>query len=175
MAHLWSAARRGEIDRTAARAQLDHMRALDIRLLGNRVLRNFAWTHAGRFGREDRFIAESAFATGCAVPVHEAAIGVGAHHVDIGTGCEVFGVARSDLEITGVPVRTVHHMMAVAGSPCKDRTVAGALLHAGLRGETRDRNGLIVTAAIWPPVPFPRARPSPTWRVASGLVASVAS
>ena len=34
VAHLYGAARRGEIDRAEARAQLDHMRALGIRLLG---------------------------------------------------------------------------------------------------------------------------------------------
>ena len=58
VAHLYAAARRGEIDRTEARAQLDHMRALNIRLLGDRVLQNFAWSFAERLGWEDTFTAE---------------------------------------------------------------------------------------------------------------------
>ena len=58
VAHLYAAARRGEIDRDEARAQLDHMRALDIRLLGDRVLQNFAWTFAERLGWEDTLTAE---------------------------------------------------------------------------------------------------------------------
>ena len=58
VAHLYAAARRGEIDRTEARAQLDHMRALNIRLLGDRVLQNLAWSFAERLGWEDTFTAE---------------------------------------------------------------------------------------------------------------------
>lgn len=58
VSHLYGAARRGEIDRTEARSQLDHMRALDIRLLGDRVLQNVAWTVAERLGWEDTFTAE---------------------------------------------------------------------------------------------------------------------
>ncbi len=58
VAHLYAAARRGEIDRDEARAQLDHMRALNIRLLGDRVLQSFAWTFAERLGWEDTFTAE---------------------------------------------------------------------------------------------------------------------
>jgi predicted nucleic acid-binding protein len=58
VAHLYAAARRGEIDRAEARAQLDHMRALNIRLLGDRVLQNFAWDFAERLGWEDTLTAE---------------------------------------------------------------------------------------------------------------------
>ena len=58
VAHLYAAACRGEIDRSEARAQLDHMRALNIRLLGDRVLQNFAWDFAERLGWDDTFTAE---------------------------------------------------------------------------------------------------------------------
>lgn len=58
VAHLYATARRGEIDRAEGRAQLDHMRALNIRLLGDRVLQNFAWNVAERLGWEDTFTAE---------------------------------------------------------------------------------------------------------------------
>ena len=58
VAHLYAAARRGEIDRAEARARLDHMRALRIRLLGDRVLQDLAWTFADRLGRDDTFTAE---------------------------------------------------------------------------------------------------------------------
>ena len=58
VAHLYTAARLGEIDRAEARGQLDHMRSLNIRLLGDRVLQNFAWNFAERLGWEDTFTAE---------------------------------------------------------------------------------------------------------------------
>lgn len=58
MAHLYSAARRGEIERSEAKAQLDHMRSLNIRLLGDRVLHNLAWSFAERLEWEDTFTAE---------------------------------------------------------------------------------------------------------------------
>ena len=58
VAQLYATARRGEIDRTEAKAQLDHMRALNIRLLGDRVLQNLAWNFAERLGWEDTFTAE---------------------------------------------------------------------------------------------------------------------
>jgi predicted nucleic acid-binding protein len=58
VAHLYAAARSGEIDRAEAGAQLDHMRALNIRLLGDRVLQKFAWDFAERLGWEDTFTAE---------------------------------------------------------------------------------------------------------------------
>lgn len=58
VAQLYAAARRGEIDRSEARAQLDHMRALNIRLLGDRVLQKFAWDYAEKLDWEDTFTAE---------------------------------------------------------------------------------------------------------------------
>jgi len=58
VAHLYAQARRGRIDRTEARAQLDHMRALNIRLLGDRVLQSAAWDVAERLGWDDTFAAE---------------------------------------------------------------------------------------------------------------------
>lgn len=58
VAQLYAAARRGEIDRDEARSQLDHMRALNIRLLGDRVLQSFAWSFAEQLGWEDTFTAE---------------------------------------------------------------------------------------------------------------------
>jgi predicted nucleic acid-binding protein len=58
VAHLYASARRREIDRTEARAQLDHMRTLNIRLLGDRVLQNVAWSFAEQLGWEDTFAAE---------------------------------------------------------------------------------------------------------------------
>jgi len=63
VAQLYAAARRGEVDRDEARAQLDHLRALDSRLLGDRVLRNFAWSLAERLGWEDTLTAENAAPT----------------------------------------------------------------------------------------------------------------
>jgi predicted nucleic acid-binding protein len=58
VAQLYAAARRGEIDRGEATAQLDHMRALNIRLLGDRVLQKFAWDYAEKLDWEDTFTAE---------------------------------------------------------------------------------------------------------------------
>jgi predicted nucleic acid-binding protein len=58
VAQLYADTRRGEIDRAEARARLDHMRALNIRLLGDRVLQKFAWDYAEKLGWEDTFTAE---------------------------------------------------------------------------------------------------------------------
>lgn len=58
VSHLYAQARRGEIDRAEARAQLDHMRTLNIRLLGDRVLQGLAWDMAERLGWDDTFTAE---------------------------------------------------------------------------------------------------------------------
>jgi len=58
VANLYGAARRGEIDRAEARAQLDHMRRLNIRMLGDRTLQNVSWNVAERLGWEDTFTAE---------------------------------------------------------------------------------------------------------------------
>jgi predicted nucleic acid-binding protein len=58
VAHLYALARHGEIDRNEARAQLDHMRALNIRLLGDRALQKFAWDIAELLRWEDTYMAE---------------------------------------------------------------------------------------------------------------------
>jgi predicted nucleic acid-binding protein len=55
---LYGAARRGEITAEEAGARLDHMRALRIRLLGDRVLQRVAWRIATDLGRSDTFDAE---------------------------------------------------------------------------------------------------------------------
>src|SRR5208337_356485 len=41
----------------------------------------------------------SSLSIGRAVLVHEAAVGIAAHHVDVGTGGKVGGLARADFEI----------------------------------------------------------------------------
>jgi len=55
---LCRAVRRGEIDREEANARPDHMRALKIRLLGDRVLQKKAWDVADRLGWTDTLAAE---------------------------------------------------------------------------------------------------------------------
>lgn len=55
---LYRSVRRGEIDRNEAAAQLDHMRSLKIRLLGDRVLQKVAWDFAARFDWDDTLMAE---------------------------------------------------------------------------------------------------------------------
>ncbi|HEY0637062.1 MAG TPA: type II toxin-antitoxin system VapC family toxin [Pseudonocardiaceae bacterium] len=55
---LYQAARRGELSRREADRRLDHLRALRIRLLGDRVLQATAWTIADRLGWPDTLIAE---------------------------------------------------------------------------------------------------------------------
>ncbi|MEZ5766779.1 MAG: hypothetical protein R3D80_03300 [Paracoccaceae bacterium] len=46
------------MDRTEAQAQLDPFRALNLRLLGDRVLQKTAWDIAAQLGRDDTFEAE---------------------------------------------------------------------------------------------------------------------
>lgn len=58
LADLYGAARRGEIGRAEARARLNHMRALNIRLLGDRVQQAHAWDIAERLGWADTLTAE---------------------------------------------------------------------------------------------------------------------
>lgn len=55
---LYQAVRRGEMTRKDAEQQLNYVRALRIRLLGDRVLQNVAWTAAGLLGWPDTFDAE---------------------------------------------------------------------------------------------------------------------
>jgi predicted nucleic acid-binding protein len=58
LSHLFRAVRRGDVDRAEAAAQLDHMRSLKIRLLGDRVLQGAAWALADQLGWEDTLVAE---------------------------------------------------------------------------------------------------------------------
>jgi predicted nucleic acid-binding protein len=58
LAQLYVQERRGEIDRDEAARRLDHLRALNIRLLGDRVLQHWAWKYAAQLGWADTFTAE---------------------------------------------------------------------------------------------------------------------
>lgn len=58
LAEVYGAARRGAFGRAEGRARLEHMRALDIRLLGDRVLQARAWDIAERLGWADTLTAE---------------------------------------------------------------------------------------------------------------------
>lgn len=55
---LYQAVRRGEMTTRDARRQLDYVRGLRIRLLGDRVLQNVAWQVADQLGWPDTFDAE---------------------------------------------------------------------------------------------------------------------
>jgi predicted nucleic acid-binding protein len=55
---LYQAVRRGEMTRKEAERQLEYVRALRMRLLGDRVLQNVAWKAAGLLGWPDTFDAE---------------------------------------------------------------------------------------------------------------------
>ncbi|QHQ36746.1 type II toxin-antitoxin system VapC family toxin [Algicella marina] len=58
LSELYQSVQRGEFDRTEAAARLDHMRALKIRLLGDRVLQKLAWDIAAELGWQDTLRAE---------------------------------------------------------------------------------------------------------------------
>ena len=58
LALLYGATARGELTRRDAERQLDHLRALRVRLLGDRVLQRQAWTVAEQLGWSDTFDAE---------------------------------------------------------------------------------------------------------------------
>jgi predicted nucleic acid-binding protein len=58
LARLYGLVRRGELDRKAAERQLDHLRGLRLRLLGDRVLQRLAWKLADQLGWPDTFVAE---------------------------------------------------------------------------------------------------------------------
>jgi len=58
LAQLYAEVRRGELDRRQADRRLDHVRALQVRLLGDRVLQRVAWDIAGQLGWTDTFVAE---------------------------------------------------------------------------------------------------------------------
>jgi predicted nucleic acid-binding protein len=55
---LYQAVRRDEMTKKDAARQLDYVRGLRIRLLGDRVLQNVAWKVADQFGWPDTFHAE---------------------------------------------------------------------------------------------------------------------
>jgi predicted nucleic acid-binding protein len=58
LSHLFMAVRQGEFERAEATARLDHMRSLNIRLLGDRVLQKVAWDVAEKLGWADTLTAE---------------------------------------------------------------------------------------------------------------------
>ena len=58
LALLYQEVRRGEMTRKEAGQQLDYVRGLRIRLLGDRVLQNVAWTVADRLAWPDTLDAE---------------------------------------------------------------------------------------------------------------------
>jgi predicted nucleic acid-binding protein len=58
LAELYGRVQRGELDRKTAERQLDHLRALRLRLLGDRVLQGLAWKIADQLGWPDTFMAE---------------------------------------------------------------------------------------------------------------------
>lgn len=55
---LYQAVRRGDVTQAQADRQLDYLRGLRIRLLGDRVLQRAAWRLAEQLGWEDTFDAE---------------------------------------------------------------------------------------------------------------------
>ena len=58
LALLYQAVRRGEVTRKDADRQLNYLRALRIRLLGDRVLQSVAWRIADELGWDDTYDAE---------------------------------------------------------------------------------------------------------------------
>jgi predicted nucleic acid-binding protein len=58
LAQLFGQVRQGELQRKEADARLDYLRALQIRLLGDRVLQRVAWTMAHELGWADTFVTE---------------------------------------------------------------------------------------------------------------------
>lgn len=58
LSEMYRAARAGEIDETAAKAVLDHVTTIKVRLLGDRVSRAVAWKIAAELGWEDTPKAE---------------------------------------------------------------------------------------------------------------------
>jgi predicted nucleic acid-binding protein len=58
LSHLFMAVRQGDFDRAEATSRLDHMRSLNIRLLGDRALQQVAWDVAEELGWADTLTAE---------------------------------------------------------------------------------------------------------------------
>lgn len=58
LSSLYQAVRRGEMTKKDAEQRLNYVRGLRIRLLGDRVLQNVAWSVADQLGWPDTFDAE---------------------------------------------------------------------------------------------------------------------
>jgi len=58
LARLYVEVQRGDLSRKDAGRRLDYLRALPLRLLGDRVLQRVAWDVAAEFGWQDTFVAE---------------------------------------------------------------------------------------------------------------------
>ena len=58
LSRLYESVRAGEITKKDAERQLDHVRALRMRLLGDRMLQSVAWKIADQLGWPDTFTAE---------------------------------------------------------------------------------------------------------------------
>jgi predicted nucleic acid-binding protein len=58
LSQLYQAVRRGELTKREADRRLDYVRALRLRLLGDRVLQSVAWKIADQFGWPDTLDAE---------------------------------------------------------------------------------------------------------------------
>ncbi|MBB3316671.1 indolepyruvate ferredoxin oxidoreductase alpha subunit [Rhizobium sp. BK181] len=58
LAHLYSAVRNGDLRKREADIQLDYLRGLRIRLLGDRVLQRYAWNIASQLDWADTYRAE---------------------------------------------------------------------------------------------------------------------
>jgi predicted nucleic acid-binding protein len=58
LAQLYTEVHRGHLNRNEADRRLDYLRALQIRLLGDRVLQRVAWQVAEQLGWHDTFVAE---------------------------------------------------------------------------------------------------------------------
>ncbi|KWV50079.1 hypothetical protein AS026_09765 [Rhizobium altiplani] len=58
LARLYSAVRNGDLDKREADDQLDYLRGLRIRLLGDRVLQRYAWNIASKLEWTNTYCAE---------------------------------------------------------------------------------------------------------------------
>lgn len=58
LAQLYVEVQRGDLSRKEAGRRLDYLRALPLRLLGDRVLQRVAWDVAAELGWPDTFVAE---------------------------------------------------------------------------------------------------------------------
>jgi predicted nucleic acid-binding protein len=63
LSHLYSAVRKGELERKQGNAQLDHLWTLHIRFRGDLVMQRHAWDIAAKLGLTDTYLAEYIAAT----------------------------------------------------------------------------------------------------------------